>query len=77
MPVITVEWLEGRTQQQKAQVAAALTKALAEIAQVPGDQVWIVFRDVPRSNWAMNGRLLGPQAGSAGHGNPQSPTSSA
>ena len=77
MPVITVEWLEGRTQQQKAQVAAALTKALAEIAQVPGDQVWIVFRDVRRSDWAMNGQLLEPQAGSAGHGKPQPHTSSA
>ncbi|MDP3704114.1 MAG: tautomerase family protein [Candidatus Omnitrophota bacterium] len=58
MPVLTVEWLEGRTAQQKAQLAEALTKAFVEIAKVQKEQVWIVFRDVKRSNWAMSGRLL-------------------
>ena len=59
MPMVTVEWLEGRTQQQKAQLAAVVTKAFAEIVKVPNDQVWIVFRDVKRSDWAMGGQLLG------------------
>ena len=58
MPVITVEWLEGRTPQQKAQLAGALTKAFTDIAKTPADQVWIVFKDVKRSDWAMGGRLL-------------------
>ena len=59
MPMVTVEWLEGRTQEQKAQLAEALTRAFIEIAQVSKDQVWIVFRDVRRSDWAMGGRPLG------------------
>ena len=59
MPVITVEWLEGRTLQQKAQLAEAMTRACVEIAKVSTDQVWIVFRDVKRSDWAMGGVLLG------------------
>ena len=59
MPVITVEWLEGRTTQQKARLADALTKAFGDVAQVPKEQVWIVFRDVKRSDWAMSGKLLG------------------
>jgi 4-oxalocrotonate tautomerase len=58
MPVITVEWLEGRTPQQKRELADALTKAFVEIATVQKEQVWIVFRDVKRSDWAMSGRLL-------------------
>ena len=58
MPVVTVEWLEGRTAQQKAQLAEAMTQAFVEIAKVSKEQVWIVFRDVPRSNWAMAGKLL-------------------
>ena len=58
MPMITVEWLEGRTQEQKAQLAEALTQAFMEIAKVSKDQVWIVFRDVKRSDWAMGGHLL-------------------
>ena len=56
--MITVEWLEGRTRQQKAQLADALTKACVEIGKVSKDQVWIVFRDVKRSDWAMAGDLL-------------------
>ena len=58
MPVITVEWLEGRTAQQKAQLAEALTHAFVDIAKVSKEQVWIVFRDVKRADWAMSGRLL-------------------
>ena len=58
MPMITVEWLEGRNPQQKQQLAVAITEAFAEIARVPKEQVWIVFRDVKRSDWAMSGKLL-------------------
>lgn len=58
MPVITVDWLEGRTAQQKAQLADALTKAFVDLAHVPKEQVWIVFHDVKRSDWAMGGVLL-------------------
>ncbi len=58
MPMITVEWVEGRTPQQKQQLAVAITEAFAEIARVPKEQVWIVFRDVKRADWAMSGKLL-------------------
>ena len=59
MPVITVEWLEGRTPQQKDQLTKAITDAFVNVAQVSQDHVWIVFRDVKRSDWAMGGQLLG------------------
>ena len=59
MPMITVEWLEGRTPQQKTQLTDAITNALIEIAKVSKDQVWIVYRDVKRSDWAQGGKLLG------------------
>jgi 4-oxalocrotonate tautomerase len=58
MPVVTIEWLEGRSPQQKAQLADAITQAFADVAQVSKDQVWLVFRDVRRSDWAMAGKLL-------------------
>lgn len=58
MPMVTVDWLEGRSQTQKAQLAEALTKAFVEIAHVAPQQVWIVFRDVPKADWAMGGHLL-------------------
>ena len=58
MPVITVEWLEGRTAQQKAELTEAMTRAFEQVAKVTKDQVWIVFKDVKRSDWGMGGRLL-------------------
>jgi 4-oxalocrotonate tautomerase len=58
MPVVTVEWLEGRSQQQKGQLARAITQAFVQVAKVPEEQVWILFRDVPRRDWAMGGELL-------------------
>ena len=58
MPMVTVRWLEGRTQDQKAQLAQAITKAFIEVAKVSPDQVWLVFDDVKRSDWAMAGKLL-------------------
>ncbi|MBI4003394.1 MAG: tautomerase family protein [Candidatus Omnitrophica bacterium] len=59
MPMITVDWLEGRSPQQKRELADALTNAFVDIAKVQKEQVWIVFRDVKRSDWAMAGVPLG------------------
>ncbi len=74
MPVVTVEWLDGRTAEQKRQLSEALTKAFVEITKVTPEQVWIVFRDVKRSDWAMSGKLLGePVATGARSGNRDSP----
>ena len=62
MPVITVDWLAGRSASQKAQLAKAITDACVGVANVTPEQVWIIFRDTPRSDWAMAGRLLDEQA---------------
>jgi len=58
MPVVTIEWLEGRTAEQKRTLVEAITKTFTEMANVSADHVWIVFRDVKRADWAMAGRLL-------------------
>ena len=59
MPMVTVDWLEGRTPEQKAKLAETLTRAFVDITSVRSEQVWIVFRDVKRSDWSMAGKLLG------------------
>ena len=58
MPMITVEWLEGRSAQQKTELAEAITQTFVNVAKVSKEQVWVVFRDVKRSDWAMSGKLL-------------------
>ena len=58
MPMVRVEWLEGRSHTQKAQLADVITKAFVEIARVSPAQVWVVFHDVPKADWAIGGNLL-------------------
>ena len=59
MPNITIQWYAGRTQQQKREIVAAITDAMVTIGKTTPDQVHIVFQDVERSNWGINGRLAG------------------
>ncbi|NOZ76675.1 MAG: 4-oxalocrotonate tautomerase [Euryarchaeota archaeon] len=57
MPVVTVEMWEGRTREQKAALAKAITDAVVDIAKTTPDQVHVVFYDVARSDWAIGGKL--------------------
>ncbi|TPK99838.1 DUF1904 family protein [Mesorhizobium sp. B2-4-14] len=55
MPVIRVDWLAGRSQDQKKEVAEAFTRELARIARCTRDDIQVVFMDVERKNWAVGG----------------------
>jgi 4-oxalocrotonate tautomerase len=57
MPNITVQWYAGRTDEQKRQITAAITKAMVEIGKTTPDQVHVVFQDVEKNNWGVNGKL--------------------
>ncbi len=59
MPFIEVKLYEGRSQEQKQALVDKITEAFAEIAGTPRSHVWIVFRDVPKDQWAMDGELQG------------------
>lgn len=57
MPTVTVEWLDGRSKEQKAKLAKAITEAVVEIGKAPADGTNVVFVDVPKENWATGGVL--------------------
>jgi len=59
VPYVTVEWFEGRSAEQKRELAERITEALHEVAGTPADQVWIRFVDSARGDWAMGGELQG------------------
>ncbi len=56
MPVVIVEMWEGRTVEQKRQLAEGITSAFVKIG-TPGDAVHIIMRDNPKHNWATGGKL--------------------
>jgi 4-oxalocrotonate tautomerase len=59
MPVITVEWYEGRSPEQKKEIAEKLTDLMVEVGKTPREHVWIRFVDSPKSEWAMGGEVQG------------------
>ena len=57
MPNITIQWYTGRTDEQRRQLVKAITEAMVKIGKTTADQVQIVFQDIERSNWGVNGKL--------------------
>lgn len=57
MPIINIMLWEGRTLEQKRQLAKKLTEDMVAIAQVPPESVTITFSDFSKSDWASGGFL--------------------
>jgi len=56
MPVVTVEWWEGRTVEQKKQLVQGITSVMTNM-DIPSEAIHIIIKDVPKHNWAHGGRL--------------------
>ena len=59
MPIVTVEWYEGRSAEQKKEIAEGITDLLADVGKTQREQVWIKFVDSPRTEWAIGGEMQG------------------
>ena len=57
MPYVTIEWFEGRSDEQKREIAEKLTQVLSDVGKMPADQVWIRFVDSAKSDWSMGGEI--------------------
>jgi 4-oxalocrotonate tautomerase len=59
MPVVTIEWYEGRSADQKREIAAKVTEVIAEVGRTTPDQIWVRFVDSPKGDWAIGGEIQG------------------
>jgi 4-oxalocrotonate tautomerase len=59
MPIITIEWYEGRSPEQKKEIAEKLTELMVDVGKTQRDHVWIRFSDSPKSEWAIGGEIQG------------------
>ena len=57
MPIVKVEMWPGRTQEQKAELARAITDAMVNIARTTPEETIVVFQDVAKEDWAKAGKL--------------------
>ncbi|MGH7708257.1 MAG: tautomerase family protein, partial [Vulcanimicrobiaceae bacterium] len=62
MAIVTIEMLEGRSIEQKRRLVEAITKAMVEIANARASTLHIVIRDVPKTNWGIDGVLASQSA---------------
>ncbi|RQR35502.1 4-oxalocrotonate tautomerase family protein [Burkholderia sp. Bp9143] len=57
MPVVRVSWLAGKEASAKKAVAADITESLLRHAGIEPRHTFVIFEDVPASDWAIAGEL--------------------
>lgn len=57
MPIVQIELLEGKTLEQKRQMARKVTQAIVESLECPAETVRIIFRDMRKEDFAVAGKL--------------------
>lgn len=62
MPTLRVELFEGRTHQQKRDLARELTEACVRVLGGSPDAVEVLFYDIARQDWASGGVLWSDKA---------------
>lgn len=58
MPYVFIEVLEGKTVDQKRDVAKKVTEAVSEGFGVPPRAVAVIFKDIPNENLSIEGQLI-------------------
>ncbi len=57
MPVINIKMLEGRSLEQKRELAEVLTRETVRILNIKPEVVEMIIEELPRTNWASAGVL--------------------
>ena len=57
MPIVRVELWSGRTEEQKRELAKAITEAVVRIAKTTPEDTHVIFTDIDKANWAHAGKL--------------------
>jgi 4-oxalocrotonate tautomerase len=58
MPFVMIDWLEGRSPEQRREIAKRITQAISEIAKVDPEAVRIFFTEHPKDHYSIGGELL-------------------
>lgn len=58
MPIVQIDFLEGRTVDQKREMAKKITDAICETANCPPEAVTIIIRECPKEHIAKAGKLM-------------------
>ena len=57
MPIVTVNWMTGKSKDQKVKLAEAITEAMSEVIDSPPEATQVLFNELPWDSWAIGGVL--------------------
>lgn len=57
MPVVNIQWLKGRSKEQKKKIAAEIEALLVKEAGCQPGDTYIFFQEIERENFAKDGKL--------------------
>ncbi|ADC49493.1 4-oxalocrotonate tautomerase [Alkalihalophilus pseudofirmus OF4] len=61
MPIVTVQLLEGRTDDQKRALVEKVTDAVSETTGAPAERISVIIDEMKPTNFAVNGKRLSDQ----------------
>ena len=56
MPIANVQILEGRTDEQKAELIRRVTAAISESVGAPPEAVRVIVQEIPKTHWGIGGK---------------------
>jgi len=57
MPIVQIDFLEGRTLDQKRLLVEKVTQAIIESTGAPAENISIIIREMSKENYAKAGKL--------------------
>lgn len=57
MPFVTIDLFEGRTNEQKAQLAREVTEVVSRVAEAPKEAIHVFINDMPEGTYFPQGEL--------------------
>ncbi len=57
MPFVKIDLFEGRTQEQKAELAREVTEVVSRIAKAPKEAIHVFINDMPKGTYYPNDKM--------------------
>ena len=57
MPFVKIDLFEGRTQDQKIELAREVTEVVSRVANAPTENIHVIIRDLPEGSYFPHGEM--------------------
>ncbi len=58
MPLAMLHILEGRDEQKKAALIAAVTEAISTTLNAPRESIRVLIQEIPKTQWGVGGKTI-------------------